>query len=245
MANRIKDLTGQYFGLLQVLRLDEEKSNRRKYWICKCKCGNIKSIRQDVLQKAQSCGCLRTKKLKEIKHYKDHTNEKYGKLTVLYITDKRNTQNRPYWHCKCDCGNELDVLITDLLSGHTQSCGCIKSKGEEKIAQILLENNIPFEKEKKFSNCKLPATNQYARFDFYVNDSYLIEYDGRQHFEYDNQGWNNKENFLKTQERDSFKNQWCKNNNIPLIRIPYTKLESLSLEDLLLETSTFKDEFKA
>jgi len=35
------------------------------------------------------------------------------------------------------------------------------------------------------------------------------------------------------------KNQWCKNNNIPLIRIPYTHLEDLRLEDLLLETSQF------
>ena len=34
-----------------------------------------------------------------------------------------------------------------------------------------------------------------------------------------------------------FKNIWCKKNNIPLIRIPYTKLNNLKLEDLLLDTS--------
>ena len=54
-----------------------------------------------------------------------------------------------------------------------------------------------------------------------------------------NTTWNNKENFLKTQERDALKNQWCKDNNIPLIRIPYTHLQNLCLEDLQLETSKF------
>ena len=54
-----------------------------------------------------------------------------------------------------------------------------------------------------------------------------------------NTTWNNKENFLKTQERDALKNQWCKDNNIPLIRIPYTHLNNLKIEDLLLETSEY------
>lgn len=35
------------------------------------------------------------------------------------------------------------------------------------------------------------------------------------------------------------KNQWCKDNNIPLIRIPYTHLDKLIIEDLKLETTTF------
>ena len=48
-----------------------------------------------------------------------------------------------------------------------------------------------------------------------------------------------EEQFKKTQEHDKYKNQWCKNNNIPLIRIPYTHLKDLCLEDLLLETSKF------
>ena len=36
-----------------------------------------------------------------------------------------------------------------------------------------------------------------------------------------------------------FKNEWCKNNNIPIIRIPYAHLKELKIEDLLLETSQF------
>lgn len=36
-------------------------------------------------------------------------------------------------------------------------------------------------------------------------------------------------------KRDAIKNQWCKDNNIPLIRIPYTRLNNLSIKDLILK----------
>ena len=44
----------------------------------------------------------------------------------------------------------------------------------------------------------------------------------------------NKNNFKNTKKRDEYKNNWCKENNIPLIRIKYTQLNNLKLEDLLL-----------
>ena len=102
--------------------------------------------------------------------------------------------------------------------------------------QLLKENNIKFEKEKvffKFSN------NHIAKFDFFINNQYIIEYDGETHYNYNLHGWHNKEQLQKQQERDMIKNQWCKENNIPLIRIPYWHLQDLCLEDLQLETSKF------
>ena len=59
----------------------------------------------------------------------------------------------------------------------------------------------------------------------------LIEYDGEQHFEpfgYDK----DLSKFISTQERDAYKNQWCKENNIRLIRIPYTEYNNLTMEYL-------------
>lgn len=85
----------------------------------------------------------------------------------------------------------------------------------------------------------LIGNKYHAYFDFYIENKYLIEYDGEQHFNYKNEGWNIQENFNKTKERDLIKNQWCKQNNIPLIRIPYWKLDTLKLDDLILETSQY------
>ena len=79
------------------------------------------------------------------------------------------------------------------------------------------------------------------KFDFYVNNAYLIEYDGEQHFIPSSFGGSlsGKERLKIQKEYDNIKNKWCKDNNIPLIRIPYTHYNDLKLEDLLLETSQF------
>lgn len=137
-------------------------------------------------------------------------------------------------------GNEIDVPIGQLTRGNTKSCGCLKSSaGEELIGKILSLYDIPFTQEQKFDTCIFPDTNRLARFDFFIESSYLIEYDGEQHFKSKASGWNTEEHFQKTIEHDNIKNNWCKENNIPLIRIPYTRYKDLCIEDLLLETSQY------
>lgn len=58
--NSVKDLSGQKFGRLSVIGLDD-RSGRKTYWICQCDCGNVKSVRSDSLQAGciKSCGCLK------------------------------------------------------------------------------------------------------------------------------------------------------------------------------------------
>ena len=161
------------------------------------------------------------------------TGQKIGKWTVLYKTEKRNAGGIIYWHCQCECGQEKDVLGTSLRQGKSLSCGNHTniSKGNTKISELLDEANIPYEIEKKFSTCK---DKKELPFDFYVNNKYLIEYDGEQHFKKDSVF-----DYEYTHSHDLIKSQWCKENNIPLIRIPYTHFEKLELKDLILETSQF------
>ena len=56
---------------------------------------------------------------------------KFGKLSVIRETDKRMHGSVVYL-CRCDCGSEVEVPAQSLLSGHTQSCGCIRKNGEYK-----------------------------------------------------------------------------------------------------------------
>lgn len=61
---------------------------------------------------------------------KDLTGEKFGRLTVLYRTKDHyypNGRHDVQYLCKCDCGNEVVVLGIHLRSGHTLSCGCLRS----------------------------------------------------------------------------------------------------------------------
>lgn len=163
----------------------------------------------------------------------DLTGQNFGKWTVLRKADKRASNGSIYWHCRCECGAEKDVLGQSLREGKSLSCGghANISKGNEKIAQILKQNNINYETEKTFDSCK---DKRYLPFDFYIDNKYLIEYDGEQHFNKDSVF-----DYEYTHSHDLMKSKWCKENNIPLIRIPYTRYEDLNIKDLLLETSEF------
>lgn len=103
---------------------------------------------------------------------------------------------------------------------------CNESKGERKIANILSKNNIIFEIQKKFENCK---RQNYLPFDFYLPEyNVCIEYDGEQH--YKPIDWFGGEGGFKiTQENDKFKTEFCKNSNIKLIRIKFNQ----NIEEIL------------
>ena len=230
--NQINDpyFKGQHINELILLEKTRMKQNNSTVWKCQCSCGDICYISTSNLKDQINCGNY-TKHQKK-KYYKDITNQRFGKLIALKPTEER-LHNVVVWKCRCDCGNICYKPSSWLIDGSIQSCGCLKSKGEELITYLLQLNNINFECQKKFDTCR-SSNNSYYYFDFFINNKYLIEYDGIQHFK--QTGW---EQLKDIQQRDLEKNQWCKNNNIPLIRIPYTRLPQLCLEDLLLETSQF------
>ena len=234
----------QKFSLWTVLQKDDTpRKDAHAYWICQCECGNIKSVRSTSLRsgKSTSCGCDKgylfstegsNKKI-------DITNKKFGLITALYPTEKRSG-NHIVWHCKCDCGQEFDTDGHSLRAGLTKSCGCLnQSHGEYEIEQLLIQYNIPYEKEKTFETCRFEDSNWKAKFDFFVNNEYLIEFDGKQHFIPGNGQFNSEQQVQLTKKRDIYKNDWCKKNGIPLIRIPYTHLKQLVINDLKLEYSNF------
>ena len=232
------DLTGKKINRLTVIGKGT-KHGKEWYWKCRCECGNECEVSGGSLRagRTKSCGCLKKESDKKPKgNVIDLVGQKFNKLTVIK-RDGSDNRGEARWICECECGNQITVLSSNLRSGHTTSCGCeCRSRGELAIAKLLTENNISFEQEVsmfKFAN----GTN--ARFDFYVDNKYLIEYDGETHYQYNLHGWHNKEQLQAQQERDVIKNQWCIDNNIPLIRIPYTHLNELNIDDLKLETSKF------
>ena len=95
---------------------------------------------------------------------------------------------------------------------------CIESKGEKEILKELKKLNIKYIRQKKFKDCK---NKKELPFDFYLPYyNTCIEFDGRQHFEPVND-FGGEQEFFKIKNRDKIKNNYCKNNNINLIRIKY------------------------
>lgn len=117
---------------------------------------------------------------------------------------------------------------------HLQGTGCPKCsepKGEFRTRKFLEENNIKFETQKWFDDCRNPRTNYPLKFDFYLPEhNILIEYDGKQHYSYTRFENNEvaEKDLENTKFKDSVKNQYAKDKNIKLIRIPYFKVKDIS-----------------
>lgn len=235
LKSRCINLVGKKFNRWTVLER-AENHGYIAHWKCQCDCGNIGYVSSGNLTSGQSksCGCLNNELIIErnIKRFEQDSlvGQKFGKLTVIRRTDERDNGMVVY-ECQCDCGNITKARSSRLVDGSKQSCGCLNSKGEEKIAKILSDNNISYESQKTFDDCRNPKTNACFRFDFFINNSYLIEYDGLQHFKDCRFGHSD---LYERQEHDRLKDEYCKEHNIPLIRIPYTKYDTLCLDDLLL-----------
>ena len=114
-----KNLEGQTFGELTVIKRAETKG--RTKWTCRCSCGTVKDINEyDLISgKSKSCGCKRRRKPIDI------TGKRYGKLVAKEIVGMGDN-GTSIWHCVCDCGNEIDVKYSSLANGEKKSCGCLE-----------------------------------------------------------------------------------------------------------------------
>lgn len=242
--NHFVDLTGQRFGRLVVIkRVDDHVTPSGRHIVmfqCHCDCGNITIVPAESLTNGntRSCGCYSVDSAIQ-RNTIDIINKRFGRLTVVKQVETINHRTR--FLCHCDCGSNVIVDGCNLRNGYTQSCGCLKSRGEAKISSILKNNGVNFCREYTCDN--LIDVNK-LRIDFAIlNDEgsvqYFIEYDGEQHFYSKACGWSNDDQLRTTQKHDRIKNEYCFSHDIPLIRIPYTHYDNLCYADLVPETSDY------
>lgn len=239
-VGRAKDLTGQTFNRLKVLGRAPHNF-RGAYWWCECSCENhtIKKVLGSHLisGEVKSCGCLQKELIgAQGKNKKnDLTGKVFGKLTVLKDSGIRSSNRQIYWDCQCECGNITQVRGDSLQSGDIYSCGCAnKSRGELEIIKVLQKYNIKFEQEKIFKDFHYNENlKSHPRFDFYLPDyNIIIEFDGAQHFN-ESFGYLSHLSLEERQSRDKQKNLYCKENNLKMIRIPYTMLGKITINDII------------
>lgn len=127
------DLTGQTFHRLEVIkRVDNDKFGRAQF-ICICRSDShepkevVVSGQLLTSGKTKSCGCIKTGKQRD---YRAHIGEIHNRLKILEYGWKpaknpnRKIKTQPWFICECECGNSIDVLASNVLNGHTKSCGC-------------------------------------------------------------------------------------------------------------------------
>ena len=213
-----------------------------------CDCGNIiiSSACSVKSGHTKSCGC----QAKETAHkkYEEIWNSFIGtKINFLTATKFIGTENRKaMFEFECECGNKTILAARDVKSGHIKSCGCIGSSyGEAYISKLLDDSKILYKKQQTFEDLRTEDTNHPLRYDFAIlNENNeiirLIEYDGRQHFQPVSH-FGGEEEFARRRYLDNLKNQYALSHNIPLVRIPYSKRDSMTLDDLLGDKYTIKE----
>lgn len=126
--------------------------------------------------------------------------------------------------CECmKCGFLWKTDYHHIRRG--QACPkCKSSLGEKRIQKFLDENNILYEIQKRFSECKF---NKPLPFDFYLPKyNMCIEYNGIQHYE-DINYFGGEEALKERRKRDNIKKSFCKKNGIELISIKYLDFDKI------------------
>ena len=250
MAKKIIVTKGEIYNGWEVIEPNvinpntTEKGYVNKPLFSKCRCTKcnetITYIKNNHLKNCGSAckSCLMKARPKTVQ-----IGQQYGYLLVTgdagYQKDSSG-KNRHFSYCTCtNCGKtNVKVMDNRLQSGNNVSCGCLHSKGENIIKNILEENNVIFNQDIVFPQL-LAETGRKLRFDFILYNqngsvNRFIEFDGNQHQTGMWGGnWSHLETKEKIQERDLIKNNFCKQHGYTLIRLPYSVLNNLTL-DLIL-----------
>ena len=175
-------------------------------------------------QKVGKTNCLATKNPEIAEEWNFIMN---GDLTPYNITCGSGV--KVWWKCK-KCNHEWQTSVgsrTNLKSGCPNCCS---SKMEGLIYNILTKHHIKFKTQHKFDDCKnifpLP-------FDFYLEDyNATVEAQGEGHYQ-PIKFFGGEEKFEKQQIRDQIKRDYCKDNDIKLIEIPYWEFDNI--EEILIK----------
>jgi len=100
---------------------------------------------------------------------RDLTGQRFGRLVALYPTGERRN-SYIVWHCRCDCGNEVDVITSSLTTGHTNSCGCysrectIKRSTTHGMAQQRERHPVYYIWSAMIQRCENPNNHNYKDY---------------------------------------------------------------------------------
>lgn len=243
--NKVSEL----FEVLGGKLLSTEKEYKNNTTPMKFECmkhtGTVHQVAysQAKIGKSLSCPDCVTENLRSKFQLKNPFVEFIQNNLIPQIPEKEyiNTNQKIPFLCKFHLSKEVQfVTLAHLKRGQ----GCIycsskMSKPEKRVDKYLESiGNLDYKYQHKFIDTEIFKLS----FDFQINMGYdnqlLIEYDGQQHFQavrFNNMSKPVSEtSFKEGIVRDKIKNQYCIDNNIPLIRIPYWKFDSI---EIILESA--------
>lgn len=212
----------------EVLDFQRAKNNffTESIFTVKCKNGHvtrkpIKSIRSGKLM-CVDCFGKKKKELNEV----IGIFESYG-YKILSHNGYENNQSRFLISCKN--GHKFNTTYASFQQRDKHCCLCDEniagsSKGEKRVAKFLDNNKIDYVYQYRIEECRL---RDALPFDFYLPKyNIAIEFDGVQHYKIVKH-FGGLDKFINRKIADTIKNEYCKTNNIKLIRIPYWEFDNI------------------
>lgn len=216
LSNVNYEVIPQDFILTEKGKIDIEKPILVKCLICG---KESQEYYHNIRTQHKRCNCNQTKKFTRNFEVEDFL-KKWHPLNqqnfTLLDTEYKNRNTKYLIRCN-KCHKEDYRWGITLIDNPIQCkyCGS-KSIGEEMLMMILDNYNINYIRE-----YSVTINNHIRKFDIYLpKEKIAFEYDGLQHFKPIPYFGGEKE-FLRIQESDKDKEEYCKKNNIKLIRIRY------------------------
>ena len=158
-----ENIVGKQFGQYKVLEevdpyIAPNGTHMRKF-MCRCSCGSELIVSWNTLKYTDNPKC---RKCAGKAHRLNRVGQRFGKLTVLSMDEDYVSPQGVHLarcKCRCDCGNECVVLMSQLVKGGTKSCGCIQNtRGLLKDFPEFIAN-YDYEKNKDIDLDRLTVAN--------------------------------------------------------------------------------------
>lgn len=218
--NRLNNIYGDQF-----IVLEEYINNETKIKIHCNKCGKdiMKApVKMTGSEKSGCYICNKKNNYKDKKFLQNELDEKYP--NEFYVIEEYVNARTPIL-MRRKCGHYHRISPDNALRGKgCLHCGIKQSKYMDFVENYFLKNNITYIKEKRFDLCKNIRT---LPFDYYLPKyNECIEVDGEFHFDRNSVYINNRSKYEEVHKRDLIKNEFCKKENIRLLRLPYFEFEN-------------------
>lgn len=115
----------------------------------------------------------------------DLSDRRFGRLLVTGDHVRRpyssSGQNRTFWVCVCDCGNQKEIAYGQLVSGIAKSCGCLRSEKTSERRATHRKSGTPEHNTwkcmiKRCRNVNDPAFSNYGGRGIYVCDRWMMSF---------------------------------------------------------------------
>ena len=228
---RLNEIYGNQFVVLS-----EYINNITKIDILCNKCKNIIKKQQVKMTGSTKEGCYICSGKNHYKTKETLQKEVDKKFPNTYkIIGEYVKARQPLTVNKLSCGHTYNITPDNLLRGKgCPYCSNKQSHYMDIVESFLDANNIEYVKEKRYEDCK------YIRvlpFDYYLPKyNMCIEVDGEYHYPDNPMYINNQGAYEEVRIRDNIKTQYCKDNDIKLLRLPYYKkseFEKILKENLI------------